>query len=144
MVSNLILNGDFEKGTFYPFVAGNAEIVSTNSHSGIYSASLNGGISSSFLIQDISVSQNESYNFFISLAKMGGARSSPLLIRITYFNNSTLLEVGLEIIIPSDRLPSNNDNKWLEIYQTTDISPPLANRAILFIRKDKLEAQMYL
>ncbi|MDA2384109.1 NTTRR-F1 domain [Bacillus cereus] len=67
---------------------------------------------------------------------MGGAQSSPLLIRITYFNNSTLLEVGLEIIIPSNRLPSNNDNKWLEIYQTTGISPPLANRAILFIYKE--------
>ncbi|MDA2384110.1 NTTRR-F1 domain [Bacillus cereus] len=74
MVFNLIINGDFEKGTFYPFVAGNAEIVGTNSHSGVYSASLNGGISSAFLIQDISVSQNESYNFLYHLQRWEGRK----------------------------------------------------------------------
>lgn len=44
------MNGSFESGSLAPFITTNVEIVNTNSHSGIYSASLMGGEANAQLI----------------------------------------------------------------------------------------------
>ncbi|MEB8730861.1 NTTRR-F1 domain, partial [Bacillus cereus] len=136
MITNLIINGNFESGTLNPFVTTNVQIDGTNSHSGKYSASLIGGETSAQLIQVIPIFPNESFEFLISLAKTGGAPSPPLSIILAYYYNSLFLKYGLNMSIPSDHLPNSNQNHWLEIYQNTSSSPALANKAILLIYKE--------
>ncbi|MEB9662956.1 NTTRR-F1 domain, partial [Bacillus cereus] len=136
MITNLIMNGGFESGTLAPFITTNVQVVNTNSHSGIYSASLIGGEANAQLIQAIPIPPNESFEFLISLAKIGGAPSPPLSIKLAYYYNSIFLEQGLIISIPLNHLPNGNQSNWLEIYLITPQSPPLANKAILLIYKE--------
>lgn len=82
MITNLIINGGFENGTLLPFLTVNASIDGTHSHSGLFSASLFGGIGNAVIVQEVPVSSNQSYELFASLAKVGAAAS--LLSRLQW------------------------------------------------------------
>ncbi|WP_430795188.1 NTTRR-F1 domain [Bacillus thuringiensis] len=92
LITNLIINGKFENGTLNPFITTNVQIDGTNSHSVKYSANLIGGEASANLIQVISIFPNESFEFLISLAKIGGAPSPFLSIILAYYYNSLFLK----------------------------------------------------
>ncbi|MFL1664405.1 NTTRR-F1 domain, partial [Bacillus cereus] len=139
MIDNRIINGGFENGTLCPFVTTNVVIDNKNSHSGSYSANLFGDTMNASLIQVVPVSPNQTYECFVSLTKIGDAPSPPVSIVIAYYseilNPANFLGYGLATTIPSNRLPSINQNNWLEFYQTTLPAPPQATQAIVLIQK---------
>ncbi|WP_176543586.1 NTTRR-F1 domain, partial [Bacillus toyonensis] len=139
MITNLIINGGFENGTLLPFLTVNASIDGTHSHTGVFSASLFGGIGNAVIAQEVPVSSNQNYELLASLAKVGAAASPTISITIAYYAGAVIpanfLGYGLSVIIPSDRLPDNSQNTWLTVHQTTSLAPPTATQALVSIFK---------
>jgi len=136
LVDNRIVNGSFESGSLAPFTGVNAVIITTNSHSGSRSVRLTGGTSNSFIQQFVPVSPGENFELLVSLAKLGTAVSPSFSISVGYYNASfSFLGNGLVISIPSGRLPDNNEDDWVEIYQTTSPAPAGTTQALILINK---------
>ncbi|MDQ0168474.1 NTTRR-F1 domain, partial [Bacillus horti] len=134
-ISNLITNGGFENGSFSPWIALNASVTSLSSHSGSFSARLQGVYS--VIYQSVSFTPNTNYNLILSLSKVSTAPSPPVRIRIEYYDSlSNLLGLGLNVTIPTDRLPSILN--WIEIYQITSLPPPNTTQIILLIERQIL------
>ncbi|PEE01472.1 hypothetical protein CON78_04230, partial [Bacillus toyonensis] len=139
MITNLIINGGFENGTLVPFSTVNALIDGTHSHSGLFSATLSGGIGNAVIVQEVPVPSNQSFELFASLSKVGAAASPTISITIAYYAGAVIaanfLGYGLSVIIPSNRLPDNSQNTWLKVYQTTSVAPATATKALVSIFK---------
>lgn len=133
--TNRIVNGDFETGTLTPWGSSNVSITSLHSHTGTFAAQLLGGTTSSLLTQLVPVVPGESFEFFLSIAKIGGLPSPQVDIKIVYFNVIALpVSIGLSTTIPIDHLPDNTNNKnWTTIYETTSIVPLTAIDAVVII-----------
>ena len=133
-IQNLIVNGSFETGVLSPWVGMNATITSQYSHSGFFSARLQGGNVVSFIAQTVPVNVGEGFEFLVSLAKVGFAPAAPVQIQVIYLDSmSNLLGNGLFTNIPADRIPTADNDTWLEIYQTTTLAPQGATQAFVLI-----------
>ncbi|MFB5588758.1 NTTRR-F1 domain [Bacillus cereus] len=138
MIKNRIVNGGFETGTLSPFIVNNPSFVSinsSNSHSGVYSAKLSGGLATAIIAQAVPVSPNETFELFVSLSKVGPFPSPLIAINVQYYNDNTFLGDGLVTFILSNRIPDNNEKDWLEVYGTTSPVPATANTASIVIAK---------
>ncbi|WP_180233422.1 NTTRR-F1 domain [Bacillus sp. AFS059628] len=138
MIKNRIVNGGFETGTLSPFIVNNPSFVSINnstSHSGVYSAKLSGGLATAIIAQAVPVSQNETFELFVSLSKVGPFPSPLIAINVQYYNGNTFLGDGLVTFILSNRIPDNIEKNWLEIYETASPAPATANTALVVIAK---------
>lgn len=136
MTANRIINGGFETGSIYPFSASNVFITNTNSHLGVFSAQLVGGVMNSYLAQFVSISPHETFKFFASFTKIGSSISPPIRIVIAYYDASfNFLENGLVTQIVTDRLCTNDEGDWLEVYFTTSPAPDLSSQAFVLINK---------
>ena len=138
MIKNRIVNGGFETGTLSPFIVNNPSFVSinnSNSHSGVYSAKLSGGLTNAIIAQAVPVSPNETFELFVSLSKIGPFPSPLIAINVQYYNGNTFLGDGLVTFILSNRIPDNNEKDWLEVYGTTSPVPATANTASIVIAK---------
>ncbi|MDQ0243003.1 hypothetical protein J2S09_000539 [Bacillus fengqiuensis] len=136
MIDNRIVNGGFETGVLSPFSGKGVTIDSANSHSGSFSARLAGGTSTNFLSQLVPVSPGENFEFRVSLAKIGTNNSPPISMVISYLDSgSNVLGTALTANIPSSRLPSTNEDNWLEIYMITSLAPPTTTHAQVVITK---------
>ncbi|WP_157829980.1 NTTRR-F1 domain [Bacillus sp. SN10] len=138
MIKNRIVNGGFETGTLSPFIVNNPSFVSINginSHSGVYSAKLSGGLTNAIIAQAVPVSPNETFELFVSLSKVGPFPSPLIAINVQYYNGNTFLGDGLVTFILSNRIPDNNEKDWLEVYGTTSPVPATANTASIVIAK---------
>ena len=134
--NELIVNGSFETGTFPPFVPFNAIITSQFSHSGFLAALLLGATSEAFISQTVPVTAGESFEFQVSLAKVGTTPNSQVSVVISYFDAAfNFLGLGLSLNVPANRLPNVNDNTWLEIYQITQPAPVGSASAIVLITR---------
>jgi hypothetical protein len=136
-LNNLVVNGDFASGSLLPWLSLNAQITGVNSHSGLYSARLQGGNASAYLIQYLSVTPGEKYELLLSLAKAGAAQSPPVNISISYYDDSNnFLGYGLNENVYVNRLPNGTTAEWITDYFTTTIVvPPTASLAALAIFK---------
>lgn len=133
-IQNLIVNGSFETGALPPWVGMNATITSQYSHSGTFSARLQGGNVVSFVAQTVSVEEGEGFEFLVSLAKVGFTPAAPVQIQVIYLDSmSNPLGNGLFVNILVDRIPTADNDTWLEIYQTTTPAPPNATQAFILI-----------
>lgn len=89
----------------------------------------------SFIAQTIPVNAGEGFEFLVSLAKVGFAPAAPIQIQVIYLDNAfNTLGNGLFINVPVDRIPTGDNDTWLEIYQTTTPAPPTATQAFILIK----------
>src|SRR4051812_45296070 len=95
-IQNLIINGGFETGTLVPWTSSNTTVTNLFSHSGTFSARLQGGPITSYIAQFVPVTPGVSYELLISLAKVGVQPAAPVVIQVFYFDNLfNLLGQGL-------------------------------------------------
>ncbi|WP_313894937.1 NTTRR-F1 domain [Psychrobacillus sp.] len=133
-IQNLVINGDFETGTLSPWISDNATITNQYSHSGFFSARLQGGNVVSFIAQTVSVNEGEGFELLVSLAKVGFSPAAPVQIQVIYLDSmDNSLGNGIFVNVPVDRIPTADNDTWLEIYQTTTQSPPGATQAFILI-----------
>lgn len=130
-------NHGFESGDIFPWTGSNANIEKADhSHAGFFSARLAGGEINSFLQQSFTLSPGFSFEFFISLAKVGIAPSPPISITVGYYDASTnFLGYGINKFIPANRLPDNNLRKWYEIFAVSAPVPSSIDHVLLLINK---------
>lgn len=134
--NELIVNGSFETGDFAPWIQSGSAITSQFSHSGFLASQLTGGTADAFILQFVPVKPMERFEFLVSLAKIGMAPSPLVSITILYYDAAfNFLELGLTVKIPTGHLPNVNDNNWVEIYRTTDLTPIRTTQALVFISK---------
>ncbi len=135
-ITELIVNEGFETGAFPPWVPSQAKITLEFKNSGYYGARLIGGTVNSFISQFVRVNPGESFEFLVSLAKIGAGISPPVSLFISYYDSSLIfLGYGLITNIPTDSLPDVDENIWLEIYETTNPTPAGATKALVLINK---------
>ncbi|WP_269448557.1 NTTRR-F1 domain [Metabacillus kandeliae] len=133
-LQNLIINGGFESGTFTPWTPQNASVTNTASHSGFFSASLQGGAVVSYVSQIVPISAGNGFEFLLSLAKTSAAPSPDVQAQVTFLDSGfNSLATGLFLTIPASRIPAAANDTWLEVYQTTQVSPPGAAFAFILI-----------
>lgn len=131
-LQNLIINGGFESGTFTPWTPQNASITNTASHSGFFSASLQGGAVVSYVSQIVPVPAGNGFEFLLSLAKTSAAPSPDVQAQVIFLDSGfNSLATGLFLTIPASRIPIAANDTWLEVYQTTQASP--AGTAFAFV-----------
>ncbi|WP_412762099.1 NTTRR-F1 domain, partial [Priestia endophytica] len=133
-IQNLIVNGGFETGTLSPWFFSNAIVTNQFSHSNFYSARLQGGDTVSYIGQLVPVNPGDTFELLVSLAKVGLDQAAPIQIQVVYLNDlSNSLGNGLFINIPVNRIPTADNNTWLEIHQITTPAPPSATQAFVLI-----------
>ncbi|MCM3644915.1 NTTRR-F1 domain, partial [Priestia aryabhattai] len=133
-IQNLIVNGGFETGTLSSWITTNTTIDSQYSHSGFYSARLQGGATFSYISQFVPVEPGERLEVLASLATIGQAPAIFITIQVFYYDNqSNLLENGLLVTVPGDQIPNVENHTWLENYHTTTAAPPGSTRAFIVI-----------
>ncbi|HDR5039316.1 TPA: NTTRR-F1 domain, partial [Bacillus anthracis] len=133
-INELIVNGSFESGSFFPWVPINATITSEFSHSGFFAARLTGGTVNSYIFQTVPIDSGENFKFIVSLAKIGTLPSPPVTISVSYYDEGfNFIEYGLITNIPANRIPSLNGLDWLEVYQTTSPAPLGATQAFVLV-----------
>lgn len=65
---------------------------------------------------------------------MGFSPAAPVQLQVIYLDNmSNSVGNGLFVNVPVDRIPTADNDTWLEIYQTTTQSPPGATQAFILI-----------
>ncbi|WP_142936471.1 NTTRR-F1 domain, partial [Priestia endophytica] len=133
-IQNLIINGGFETGTLAPWITSNTVITSKYSHSGFYSARLQGGATFSYISQFVPIEPGESLEILASLATVGQASAISITIQVFYYGSQlNLLENGLLITVPGNQIPNVENRMWLENYQTTSAAPPGSTQAFIVI-----------
>ncbi|MED1525643.1 NTTRR-F1 domain [Bacillus licheniformis] len=131
---NLIVNGEFETGTLFPWSGVNTTITSQFSHTGYFSARFLGGTVTSYIAQFVSARAGEGNEFLVSLAREGFLPAPSVTIQVTYFDSQfNFLGYGLFAIVPSSRIPVAENGTWLEVYQTTSPAPPSTTQAFILI-----------
>ncbi|WP_372486488.1 NTTRR-F1 domain [Brevibacillus laterosporus] len=133
---NKIVNGNFETGSLIPWSSSNVAISNLQSHTGSYSALLFGNAANSFLFQAVPVTVGDSFEFFLSIAKIGNLPSPQVDIALIYLNAaSTPISIGMSIILPTGHLPDNLNNNWSTIYEISSVVPAMATHAMVIIHK---------
>ncbi|WP_179134083.1 NTTRR-F1 domain [Halobacillus massiliensis] len=133
-IENRIINGGFETGSLAPWNGFNANVTSTASHSGQYSAQLILPSSLGFINQIVNASPGESFEFLASFARVTAAPSPRIQINVVFYDAMlNPLSTGLTFSILPNRLPPVGT--WLEVYQTTGIAPANTSFAGVFIQK---------
>ncbi|PFT73069.1 collagen-like protein, partial [Bacillus thuringiensis] len=133
-MSDVILNGSFETGTFADWITSNANVTNMFSHTGVYSARLAGGNVTSYIAQVVPVTAGSTFELFVSLAKVGMGTSAPVQLQVNYFNTLSI-ELGnaLFIDIPVDKLPTGNEKTWSTVYHFVTAAPMTATHAFVLI-----------
>lgn len=135
-IENRVINGGFESGALAPWVGLGASVTSAFSHSGFFSAQLDGGLSNSYIFQFVPASPGENFEVFVSLADSGPANSAFVSVTVQYYSATfTFLGYGLILNIPSGRLPNAANETWLELYQTTTAAPAGTTQALVLVNK---------
>ncbi|MEH7521557.1 NTTRR-F1 domain, partial [Priestia megaterium] len=133
-IQNLIINGGFETGTLTPWTSANTTVTSQFSHSGSLSARFQSSPFASYIGQFVPLNPGESMEVLASFAKVGTAPSTPVFIQVTFYDSlSNFLGPGLGTTILGGRIPTADNNTWLEIYQTTTPAPPNTTQAFILI-----------
>ncbi|MFU1996368.1 NTTRR-F1 domain, partial [Priestia megaterium] len=133
-IQNLIIDGGFETGTLSSWITANATITSQYSHSGFYSARLQGGATFSYVSQFVSVTAGQRLEVLTSLASLGTDLPISITIQVFYYDTDfNLLGNGLLVTIPGDQIPNIEDHAWLENYQTTTPAPLGSTQAFIVI-----------
>ncbi|MES9769602.1 NTTRR-F1 domain, partial [Priestia megaterium] len=133
-IQNLIINGGFETGTLTPWTSANTTVTSQFSHSGSLSARFQSSPFTSYIGQFVPLNPGESMEVLASFAKVGTAPSTPVFIQVTFYDSlSNFLGPGLGTTILGGRIPTADNNTWLEIYQTTTPAPPNTTQAFILI-----------
>ena len=131
-----IINGGFETGAFSPWQELNAVITSEYRHSGFFAAQLEGGTSDAYIVQFLPLNPEQSFEFIVSLAKVGASSNALVLISVEYYDAAfNYIGAGLTKAIAAGALPDVTENNWLEIYDTTSESPPGTAFADVLIAK---------
>ncbi|HLR09305.1 MAG TPA: NTTRR-F1 domain [Bacillota bacterium] len=136
-VSNLLINGGFERGSLDGWIGNNAYITASYSHSGQFSANISPGSTPSSLVQTVPITDSgQNYQLLVSLAKYGFFQSPALTIRVSYLNSDNI-EVGTggSTIIIDGSLPNVLLESWKEIYLVTDVAPAAATQVQVEIAK---------
>ncbi|PKM94267.1 MAG: hypothetical protein CVU84_12480 [Firmicutes bacterium HGW-Firmicutes-1] len=129
-----IVNGGFETAALFPWISSGATITSQFSHSGFFAARLAGGFSSSFILQFLPVPPEQSFEFLVSLTRIGAASNPLTSLFIGYLDAANnFLGQGLSVTIPEGNLPQASSKDWLTIYETTDPSPVGTTQAMVLI-----------
>ncbi|MED1791002.1 NTTRR-F1 domain, partial [Brevibacillus laterosporus] len=135
-VKNKAVNGDFETGSLVPWISTNVTINNQQSHSGTFSALLFGTTTSSLMFQTVPVTTGDSFEFFLSIAKIGNLPSPQVNIAVIYVNAASIpISIGMSVILPVNHLPNNLNNDWITIYNTTSVVPEAATQAMIIIHK---------
>jgi hypothetical protein len=130
---NLINNGDFDNGLLSPWTGTGAEVTSAY---GRFYVQLAGGAVNAFISQVIPVEPGRLYDFVSSFAKIGAKPSPDIAIVISFHDAAcNLLGLGLDSVVPADRLPSSPMEGWLEVRKTTLTAPAGATHANVLISK---------
>lgn len=116
-IQNLIINGSFETGALTPWSSANTTVTNQFSHSGSFSARFQNSPFTSSIGQFVPLNPGESMEVLASFAKDGAAPSTPVFIHVTFYDSlSNFLGLGLTTYIPRDRIPTADNDTWLEIY----------------------------
>lgn len=86
-VRNILVNPGFETGAFYPWSSFHSAITAQFSHTGFFSARLEGEGVNSYIFQIIPIKEKVNYDFLASLAKIGPLPSPPVTLAINYYDN---------------------------------------------------------
>lgn len=133
-IQDLIVNGSFETGTLASWTSANTTVTSQFFHSGSFSARFQNSLVTSSIGQFVPLNPREEMAVLTSFAKVGTAPSTPVFIHVTFYDSlSNFLGLGLTTFIPGDRIPTTNNDTWLEIYQTTTPAPPTTTQAFILI-----------
>jgi hypothetical protein len=133
-IQNLIINGGFETGTLTSWSSTNTTVTSQFSHSGSFSARFQSSPFTSYIGQFVPLNPGARMEVLVSFAKVGTAPSTPVFIQVTFYDSlSNFLGPGLGTTIPGGRIPTVNNDNWLEIYQTTTPAPPNTTQAFILI-----------
>jgi hypothetical protein len=133
-IQNVLINGGFETGSIVPWNASNTVITSQFSHTGAYSARLQGGAVTSYISQYFLAAPGNGIEFLASFAKVGANPSIPIVVQIYFLSSSyVVLSLGLNFNVPTNRIPNINDATWLEVYQTSLLPPPGTTYGFLVI-----------
>ncbi|SEO96625.1 hypothetical protein SAMN04488134_1253, partial [Amphibacillus marinus] len=135
-IQNLILNGGFETGNLTGWISSNTNVVTSQSHSGLFSARFANSTVPALISQTVSAKSGEAFEFIGSFAKFTNAPSPIIEIQLVFLDaNNNITGVGLDFIIAYNTLPIVTDNNWNEIYQTSITAPLNTTIAQLSIRK---------
>ncbi|SET77047.1 hypothetical protein SAMN05216389_12640, partial [Oceanobacillus limi] len=135
-INNLIVNGSFETGDFTGWEVINADIISEFAHSGNYSARLANSTVAASLSQIVPAEPGEAYELLVSLSKSNLQQSPTILLQVLFLDDANnVVAVGLETEIEYGSIPVILDDTWLEVYQTTDVSPTGTTQAQVIISK---------
>lgn len=85
-INDLMINVGFETGSFPPWIPFNALITSLYTQSEFNAARLTGGTVNSYIYQIVPINPGESYEFIVSLSKVGAAQSPPVSLSIPYYD----------------------------------------------------------
>jgi len=137
--TDLIKNVGFESGSFPPWIPHNAIITHQYTHSGFFASQLAGGTVNAYINQIVPIEPGQGYEMVVALSKVGVQPSPALTITVGYYDlGFNFLGYGLIRNIKSGALPDVNDEKWIEVYQTTDPAPFNATQALVLINKHSM------
>ncbi|TSB46075.1 NTTRR-F1 domain, partial [Alkalicoccobacillus porphyridii] len=123
MVINRIVNSGFETGVLTPWTTVNGSITSIYSHTGFFSVQLP-GVTGASLSQSVVVTEGESFEVLVSLAKTSALPSPQVTLTVEFFDGGGVsLGTGLLVDVTSDGLPEVTASTWLSVYQTTESAP---------------------
>ena len=115
-IYNLVTNGSYENGTLLPWLTLNTTLTSQFAHLGYYSARLEGGTLNSYIAQFVEARPGDSYEFLISLAKIGPTPSPPITLQVLFYDESyNYLGNGLISNILPDNIPNVENDTWTYI-----------------------------
>ncbi|PFT70861.1 collagen-like protein, partial [Bacillus thuringiensis] len=131
---NIIQNSSFETGTLPPWVGSNAVVTNLCSHTGSFSARLTGGNVTSYIAQFVPVTAGSTFEFFVSLAKVGVGIAAPVQLQVIFLDSLfNSLGNGLFINILVDGLPTCDADTWLTVYQAVTAAPVGTTQAFVLI-----------
>lgn len=134
---NLVVNGDFESGVLAPWSSLNASVDSTTSHTGLFSARLQGGNVTAYLSQFVPATPGAACELLVSLSDTGALPSPFVSVSVGYYDAEfRFLGHGLIHSFYSNRLPDCPDSTWLAARPIAVSAAPVhAAQAQLFIGK---------
>lgn len=120
---DLVFNGGFEDGNLSPWIPFNASIKFFPSHTGFYSARLDGGNVNSYITQITNGSSR--CKFSMALGKTSAAISPTISISVDFLSSTfQFLGTGLILVIPAGHLQDVTiDGKWLVVYDSLPEGP---------------------
>ncbi|MEW4282455.1 NTTRR-F1 domain [Priestia koreensis] len=136
-INNVVMNSGFESNSLQPWVSLNGLLSKNYSHTGSFSVILQGGNINAFLYQFVPAMAGESFEFLVSIGKLGYSTPSTVTLQISYYDDAlNFLGYGLIESIDVDRIPNPTvTNTWLEAYQNTSPAPSGTTQALILVNK---------